>query len=121
MYLNFLFKQRFGQFLFGGMSSAQVRKRRAVSALRNLADEVGVDAVGRQGDLNASSFRRFYDNVLPVCSTPEQRRRAEAALAEYENRVLHALPAVPRLPPLPTSVPAAISNEARQVPANKLF
>ena len=88
---------------------AQSRKRKAGADLRALAHEVGVTATGRNYDFNAADFKALLDTVLPSCSTPEQKKRAQDAKELYEQRGagVEVLPQVPKLPAIVPSGGAA--------------
>ena len=88
---------------------AQSRKRKAGADLRALAHEVGVTATGRNYDFSAANFKALFDTVLPACSTPEQRQRAQETKELYEQKGagVEGLPQVPKLPAIVPSGGAA--------------
>ena len=82
---------------------AEERKRKASTALRALAVELHVGNRGRSNDLTKTQFANLLNDVLPLCSTPEQRRRADEAKALFEAApvVLPPIPALPLVNPAP--------------------
>lgn len=74
---------------------------------------------GRNADLNKTEFVQLCTDVLAACATPEQRRRAEAARAQYEGEATDVPQAkLPMVHPL-AKVPAATAANAVGVPAPK--
>ena len=56
-----------------------------MSALRELADEVGTPVSRRKTDLSGPDFDALHAQVLAACSTDDQRRRAEDARSKYRS------------------------------------
>ena len=63
--------------------AAKERKRAAVSGLRDLAEEVGLQVNRRKADLSGADFDSSHAEVLAACATEDQRRRAEEARSRY--------------------------------------
>ena len=57
---------------------AQARKRKASSALRELAVELHITEKGRSYDLSKPQFYMLHDRIATLCSTPETCKRARA-------------------------------------------
>ena len=77
---------------------AQARKRQASASLRTLANELQIDARRRNYDMSRVEFSSLLENVVGLCNTPDQRRRAEEAKAEYFASTRLTLPPVPAFP-----------------------
>ena len=80
--------------------AAKQRKRDAVGNLRELATELGVAALGREGDLSKDDFIKFHSSVAAKGATPEHKERLDAAMQLYLGGAT-VLPALPLAPPLP--------------------
>ena len=78
---------------------AKTRKREALSALRDLAGNLGLQPSRRKVDLPEVEFVSFHKRVVDACQSPEQRRLAECLLKNFRGNDL------PALPPLPGSAP----------------
>ena len=79
---------------------AKQRKRSAVSSLRALALELGLNTSRRRADLSKDDFIALHAEVAIQCTTPEQKARASEAMQLYVGTVSvpAALPQVPLLP-----------------------
>ena len=62
---------------------AQEQKRKASSSLRALAQELQIVETRRNYDMSKAQFSSLLENVEGLCSTPDQRRRAEEAKAPH--------------------------------------
>ena len=91
---------------------AEERKRKASTALRALAVELHVGNRGRSNDLTKTQFANLLNDVLPLCSTPEQRRRAEEAKALFEAAPV-VLPPIPALPVVTAGAPSSSAASIR--------
>ena len=100
---------------------AKQRKRRAVTALRDVADNMGMSPDRRNSDLNMVNFRKLHNNIVGANSaTPEQKRKADDALNQFLGEITVSLP------PLPTyssNVQASSSSRTstQTVPAQTAF
>ena len=96
---------------------AEERKRKASTALRALAVELHVGNRGRSNDLTKSQFATLFNNVLPLCSTPEQRRCAQEAKALFDAAPV-VLPHIPALPLVTASAPSSSASAVALSAAN---
>ena len=72
--------------------AAKDRKRNALSELRDLADELGMQVSRRKVDLSVADFNALHAQVVALCRTEAQRRRAADAQARYRTDPLPPLP-----------------------------
>ena len=97
---------------------AQDRKRKASHALRELATELQVKDRGRNNDFTKAQFASLLEHVEVQCSTPDQRRRAQAAKALYFETA--TLPPVPALPVFASGASASSAPPSSAVPLPQL-
>jgi len=88
------------------------RKRRAVSTLRDVAEDLGFSPAAwnrSKQDVKASEFDQLKGRVW-AAATPEQRERVKAAARLFSGE--DPLPAVPTLPGASRALPAAAPQPA---------
>ena len=96
--------------------AAKARKRQALSDLRDLADELGLDPSRKKADLSEADFLALYAEVQRACATSEQTKTAETALKRQRHLVKCFL--VRRSPNPRTSLLLHFSTFARQRPGS---
>ena len=72
--------------------AAKERKRAALTALRELAEELGLPVSRRKVDLSGPDFTALHAQVLEACTTEPQRSRAADALSRFRTATLPPLP-----------------------------
>ena len=90
------------------MATAKPRKRHAVSALRDLADELGLHERRFPSDLAAADFDQLRTRVAAACTTSEQREH----VADLQRVYTGALHQVPRRQELASVVPLPVAEAA---------
>ena len=73
---------------------AKERKRKAVSDLRDLAEELGLVVNRRDADLSDAAFRAAHAEVVAACRTDAHKQRATVVAASFRGEGAPRLPAL---------------------------
>ena len=91
-------------------ADGKTRKRLAVDALRNIAEDVGMPQSRRRPDLSLAEFEALYVQVVEAC-TPAQTRKADVAWSEYKGPSAVQLPVLVPAGPCDAAGPVAPAAE----------